>query len=77
MAPAAADCPPGVIFVLKNRNGSVNRDKQNRLHPFYLVYVDEAGQVVCDYLNPKRLLDKAALAVPGRGQTGGGAVSAV
>lgn len=61
LAPAAADCPPGVIFVLKNRNGSVNRDKQNRLHPFYLVYVDEAGQVVCDYLNPKRLLDRLRL----------------
>ena len=61
LTPAAADCPPGVIFVLKNRNGSVNRDKQNRLHPFYLVYVDEAGQVVCDYLNPKRLLDTLRL----------------
>ena len=61
LAPATADCPPGVIFVLKNRNGSVNRDKQNRLHPFYLVYVDEAGQVVCDYLNPKRLLDTLRL----------------
>ncbi len=61
LTPVAADCPPGVIFVLKNRNGSVNRDKQNRLHPFYLVYVDEAGQVVCDYLNPKRLLDTLRL----------------
>lgn len=61
LTPAAADCPPGVIFVLKNRNGSVNRDRQNRLHPFYLVYVDEAGQVVCDYLNPKRLLDTLRL----------------
>lgn len=47
--------------MLKNRNGSVNRDKQNRLHPFYLVYVDGAGQVVCDYLNPKRLLDTLRL----------------
>ncbi len=61
LTPAAADCPPGVIFVLKNRNGSMNRDKQNRLHPFYLVYVDEAGQVLCDYLNPKRLLDTLRL----------------
>lgn len=61
LTPAAADCPPGVIFVLKNRNGSVNRDRQNRLHPFYLVYVDGAGQVVCDYLNPKRLLDTLRL----------------
>ena len=28
------DAPPGVIFVLKNINGSINRDNQNRLHPF-------------------------------------------
>ena len=51
------DYPNGVIFVLKNINDSVNIDNRNRIHPFYMVYVGENGEIVCDYLNPKRLLD--------------------
>lgn len=39
IVPATADTPPGVVFVLKNRNNSVNIDRKNRLHPFYMVYV--------------------------------------
>jgi SNF2 family DNA or RNA helicase len=58
VVPAAEDCPPGVIFVLKNRNNRVNIDRQNRLHPFYMVYVGNDGSVVCDHLSPKELLDK-------------------
>jgi len=58
VVPASEDCPPGVVFVLKNRNNSVNIDRQNRLHPFYMVYVGEDGSVVCDHLSPKELLDK-------------------
>ena len=57
VAPASADCPPGVIYVLKNRSESINIDNQNRLHPFYLVYISEEGEVICDYLQPKKLLD--------------------
>ena len=52
------DCPPGVIYVLKNRNNSVNIDNQNRLHPFYMVYIGENGEVICNHLNPKNMLDK-------------------
>lgn len=52
------DLPPGVIYVLKNRSGKINKDNQNRLHPFYLVYIDDDGQMVCDHLSPKNLLDK-------------------
>jgi len=58
VVPASEDCPPGVVFVLKNRNNSVNIDMQNRLHPFYMVYVGTDGTVVCDHLSPKELLDK-------------------
>lgn len=58
VVPASEDCPPGVVFVLKNRNNSVNIDMQNRIHPFYLVYVGTEGKVVCDHLSPKELLDK-------------------
>ena len=50
--------PPGVIFVLKNRTDNINIDNQNRLHPFYMVYVDMEGNVIIDYLSPKKLLDK-------------------
>lgn len=55
---AADDTPPGVIFVLKNRNNGVNIDRKNRLHPFYLVYVAKDGKVVIDHLAPKDLLDR-------------------
>ena len=48
---------PGVIYVLRNRNRAVNIDKKNLLHPFYMVYVGDDGDVVCDHLHPKQLLD--------------------
>lgn len=52
------DSPAGVIYVLKNRSNSVNIDNQNRLHPFYMVYIGNDGEVVCDHLSPKAMLDK-------------------
>ena len=55
---ADIDNPQGVIFVLKNLNRNINIDKQNRLHPFYLVYIDKGGETVVNHLNPKILLDK-------------------
>lgn len=54
---AGQDTPPGVIFVLKNRNESVNVDHRNRIHPFYMVYIASDGDIICDYLDPKKLLD--------------------
>ena len=59
------DCPPGVIYVLKNRNNNVNIDNQNRLHPFYMVYIGKDGNVVCNHLNPKNMLDKMRLMCKG------------
>ena len=58
VAPATEDTPTGVIYVLKNRSNSVNIDNQNRLHPFYMVYITNDGEVVCDHLSPKKMLDK-------------------
>ena len=49
---------PGVLFVLKNRNNAVNIDKKNRLHPFYMVYIDMEGHAVIDHLSPKDILDR-------------------
>lgn len=61
-----SDCPSGVIFVLRNINDSVNIDNRNRIHPFYMVYIGEDGGIVCDYLNPKRLLDTMRLLCRGK-----------
>lgn len=58
VAPAADNCPPGVIFVLKNRSDSVNIEGRNRLHPYYMVYISEDGSVVCDHISPKAMLDR-------------------
>jgi len=68
VVPTSGDCPPGVVFVLKNRNDSVNIDRQNRLHPFYMVYAGDDGAVVCDHLSPKKLLDKLRYLCKGRGE---------
>jgi len=66
VVPASEGCPPGSVFVLKNRADSVNIDAQNRLHPFYMVYVGTGGEVICDYLSPKELLDKLRSLCRGR-----------
>lgn len=57
VVPASADCPPGVVYVLKNRDNSVNINRKNRLHPFYLVYISDDAEVVVNHLQPKELLD--------------------
>ena len=66
VVPSTTELPQGVIFVLRNVNDGINIDNQNRIHPFYMVYVDMEGSVVCDYLNPKRLLDDIRLLCRGR-----------
>lgn len=48
---------PGVIFVLKNINEHINIQNQNRLHPFYMVYVGMDGEVITNHLQPKDTLD--------------------
>jgi hypothetical protein len=58
---AREEAPPGVIYVLKNINGGVNVDNQNRLHPFCMVYIADDGGVVCDHLSPKEMLDRMRL----------------
>ena len=35
----------------------MNIDKQNRLHPFYLVYIAENGKIISNHFNPKKILD--------------------
>lgn len=56
-AQMALGLAPGVIFALKNIHDSVNINQQNRLHPYYLVYVGCNGEVIVDHTEVKRLLD--------------------
>lgn len=61
---------PGVIFTLRNLNAGVNPPlhipQHNRLHPYYLVYIDRAGHVVHDHTEVKRLLDLARTCCKGQ-----------
>ncbi len=66
IVPATEECPPGVIFILRNVNASVNIDKQNLLHPFYMVYIQENREVFCHHLAPKKLLDTVRLLCKGQ-----------
>ena len=68
VVPATEDLPEGVIFVLRNINNRVNIDNQNRIHPFYMVYIGIDGEVICDYLNPKKMLDDIRLLCRGKNE---------
>ena len=68
VVPQTEEAPAGVIFVLRNINNSVNIDNRNRIHPFYMVYISKEGEIVCDYLNPKKLLDKLRLLCRGKSE---------
>ncbi|TKJ09710.1 ATP-dependent helicase [Halomonas sp. 15WGF] len=56
-AQPAVGLQPGVIFALRNIHESVNVNQQNRLHPYYLVYIGNDGEVIADHTEVKRLLD--------------------
>ena len=58
---ATDHAPAGTVFVLKNRTAGVNIDHKNQLHPFYMVYIKDDGEVFVDHLHPKDLLDKMRL----------------
>lgn len=57
---------PGVIFTLRNLSTDVNVNQHNRLHPYYLIYIDRAGNVVHDHTEVKRLLDLARTCCKGQ-----------
>ncbi len=59
---------PGVIFTLRNLNQGVNVNQQNRLHPYYLVYINENGDVITNHTEVKRLLDLVRSACKGQNQ---------
>ena len=48
---------PGVLFALRNVNADEHINRGNRLHPHYLVYLDDDGNVIADHTEVKYLLD--------------------
>jgi hypothetical protein len=48
------------------RKVSVNINNQNLLHPFYMVYISHEGEVLCDHLSPKTMLDNMRAACRGK-----------
>lgn len=57
VVPATKELPSGSIFVLRSVNNAHKIDVQNRLHPFYMVYLSDDGNVVCNHLEAKKMLD--------------------
>lgn len=57
---------PGVIFVLRNTDNGVNVNQMNRLHPYYLVYININGEVVINHTEVKRILDLLRSACKGK-----------
>jgi hypothetical protein len=56
-ASPAVGLHPGVLFALRNIKADENINRGNRLHPHYLAYLDDGGNVIADHTQVKRLLD--------------------
>ena len=59
---------PGVVFALRNLSNSINHDQQNRLHPYYLVYIDQHGETIASHFEVKHLLDLLRTSCKGRSE---------
>lgn len=64
-AEPAKGLEPGIIFALKAVGGDASANRQNRLHPYYLIYMGNDGSVVADQTQVKRLLDLVRTAAKG------------
>ncbi|MGI9346083.1 MAG: C-terminal helicase domain-containing protein, partial [Gammaproteobacteria bacterium] len=59
---------PGIIFALRNIHDDVNINQQNRLHPYYLVYIGNDGEILAKHTEVKHVLDLVRTACRGRNQ---------
>jgi len=59
---------PGVIFALRSVDEEAKINRHNRLHPHYLVYLDNAGNVLADHTEVKQLLDLIRSSAHGRAE---------
>lgn len=66
LLPQSQAMPPGVIYILKNRNTGINIDRKNQLHPFYMVYMGMDGTLQVNHLQPKKMLDQLRQACHGK-----------
>ncbi len=48
---------PGALFALRNVDATDTNNRGNRLHPHYLVYLDDDSNVIADHTEVKHLLD--------------------
>ncbi|MCY3593749.1 MAG: helicase-related protein [bacterium] len=57
--PAGPSSGPGVIFVLRHRNGSIKSGQRvaSPVHPFYLVYIRDDGRVRFGCANTRQVLE--------------------
>lgn len=68
VVPSGENLPQGAVFVLKNVNENMNIDKLNRLHPYYLVYIMNTGELRWKHIESKKILDAMRLACNGKRQ---------
>jgi hypothetical protein len=65
IAKANSEFEPGVVFVLRNINNDLNIDKQNRLHPYYLINIRQDGSILFNHIQTKKTLDALRLLCKG------------
>lgn len=51
------DAEPGVIFCLKQTKFTEKEKSNSSIHPYYLVYIKNDGEILVKYTNPKHVLD--------------------
>jgi superfamily II DNA or RNA helicase len=67
-ADASIGLKPGVIFTLYDRYQNINTNQQNRLYPYYLIYIGNDGEFIIDHTRTKQLLDLIRAACKGHSE---------
>ena len=60
VVPTPADYPmitPGVVFCLRQKGDGTENEQINPLHPYFLVYIRESGDVRFTFAQPKQILE--------------------
>lgn len=57
LSPAHYNAAQGVIFLLRNKAEDTKPSAKNMIHPYYLVYVDKNGEIVCPHTSPRKNLE--------------------
>lgn len=68
VAKATEELPQGVVFVLKKISTSGNTNRINRLHPFYLVYIKQSGEILLGHTDSKKILDSMRMLGKGKSE---------